>query len=168
MSKSSLSEFCTEKICHLKAVCNRNISCFRKLFCQTFNPSLSEILYRFLSYRQNHIVFAFGRCLQTFEKVGVITTCKSSVTCDHYITGFLIYGFFRINRRKIGILSCNIFQCLMKLCKVRAAGFRPFLCLTQFGGCYQLHGLGNLHGTLYTFDTQLYRFHISSHTIIPS
>ena len=34
----------------------------------------------------------------TFKKIGVITTCKSSVTCDHHIAGFIIRGLFCINR----------------------------------------------------------------------
>ena len=165
MAKGSFAKFRAEHICHLKTVRHRNIPHFCKLFCQSFYPSLTEIFHCFLSNRQNHVVLTFCRSLQTLEKICIVSACQSSVTRDHYIAGFIVGGLFRINRCEICILSCNLFQCLMKFCKVRTAYLCAFLCLTQFGGCYKLHGLGNLHSTLYTLDTQLYRFHIRSHTI---
>ena len=97
MAKGSFSKFRAEHICHLKTVRYRNTSHFCKLFCQSFNLSLAEIFYCFLSNRQNHVVLTFSRSLQTFKKIGVITTCKSSVTCDHYIAGFIVGRLFRIN-----------------------------------------------------------------------
>ena len=90
MAKGSFSKFRAEHICHLKTVRYRNTSCLCKLFCQGFYPSLTEIFHCFLSNRQNHVVLTLSRRLQTFKKIGVITTCKSSVTCDHYITGFIV------------------------------------------------------------------------------
>jgi len=168
MTKCSFAEFFTKQIRDLKTVCDRNTCNLCKLICQTFNASLSEILNCFFSNRQHHIVPAFGCRLKTFKKVCIISASQSSVTGDHHITGAGIGGLSGIYRRKINVFFCNVFQCLMQLCEVRTAGFCTFLCLTQFGGCNKLHGLGNLHRTLYAFDTQLYRFHISSHMIIPS
>ena len=97
MAKGSFAKFCTEHICHLKTIRYRNTSCLCKLFCQSFYPSLTEIFHCFLSNRQNHVVLTLSRRLQTFKKIGVITTCKSSVTCDHYIAGFIVGRLFRIN-----------------------------------------------------------------------
>ena len=97
MAKGSFSKFRAEHICHLKTVRHRNTSHFCKLFCQSFNLSLAEIFYCFLSNRQNHVVLTFSRSLQTFEKVCIISACQSSVTCDHYIAGFIVGRLFRIN-----------------------------------------------------------------------
>ena len=97
MAKGSFAKFRAEHICHLKTVRHRNTSHFCKLFCQSFNLSLAEIFYCFLSNRQNHVVLTFSRSLQTFEKVCIISACKSSVTCDHYIAGFIVGRLFRIN-----------------------------------------------------------------------
>ena len=44
MTKCSFAEFFTKQICDLKTVCDRNICDLRKLICQAFNASLSEIL----------------------------------------------------------------------------------------------------------------------------
>ena len=97
MAKGSFAKFRAEHICHLKTVRHRNTSHFCKLFCQSFNLSLAEIFYCFLSNRQNHVVLTFSRSLQTFEKICIISACQSSVTCDHYIAGFIVGRLFRIN-----------------------------------------------------------------------
>ena len=168
MPECSFAEFFTKQICDLKTVCDRNICDLRKLIRQAFNAPLSEILNCLFTNRQNHIILTFCCWFQTFKKVCIISASQTSVTGNRYIAVTRIGWLSGVYRRKINVFSGNVLQCLMQLCEVRTAGFCTFLCLTQFGGCNKLHGLGNLHRTLYAFDTQLYRFHISSHMIIPS
>ena len=86
MPKRSFSEFFTKQICDLKTVRNRNICNLCETVCQAFNAPLSEILNCLFANRQNHIVFTFRCCFQTFKKVCIISACQASVTGNHYIT----------------------------------------------------------------------------------
>ena len=93
-----------------------------------------------------------------------IAETEGTVSGDDYIAAFVALGLRRINRIKFRIIYSNFLQGFIQGAEIRSADLCPLLCLTQLGGCHKFHCLGNLHSALHTFDTQLYRFHVCSHS----
>ena len=167
MSKYACPKFLTQKIGHHEAVGHRYLGNLRKVFRDTVYIFSVAVLHCLLPDGEHHKLFSMALCFQRLKQVRVVSPRQSAVTGHYDIAVFLAFGLSGIDGRKICVLLCNILQGLIKPVEVGTAGFRTLLRPAQFGGCHQLHGFGNLHSVLHTFDPQLYRFHIRSHLSPP-
>ena len=168
MSEFSFGISVTDQFGDAEAVGNADPCYFRVRFSEKFHPAMAEILDRFLTYRQDHIVAAIRLTLHKLEQVGVVAARKSSVAGDHDIQPFIVGHLLRIRRLEICISTGNFSESFLHDSEIRFALICLLLGFTKFGCRHQLHGLGDLHGVLNAFDPEFYSFHIGScHILIP-
>ena len=103
--------------------------------------------------------------LRLLEHVGVISTGQAAGACNDDQQGAFDLCPAQVGAAGPGVCRRNAGQRVVQRFKVGAAVFHPLLGTAHFGGSHQLHGLGDLHGTLYAFDAQLDVLHGTCHAL---